>query len=266
VGRSFTDEQIERARRTGKEPSMGRYRIGNREYDMPCHGFVMSRRWALEDIRVTGDGAEITCSVASADASRGVYPFDFRLLSTVSLSGPVLRWQVRVEASPGNTRPMPFSIGNHISLNFPFTRSGRWDKGILRGTATREYGITDISLLDGSSRPLDFRRGLRLADPALCNLVTGGFRAAPVLQLIQPGTLGVRVSQEFPSRPGLMPHRYFVLWGERGKRYFCPEPWLGGPNSLNTREGAVQLAPGGCFTWTMVVEVREDVSAVTPAR
>lgn len=55
-------------------------------------------------------------------------------------------------------------------------------------------------------------------------------------------------------------HRHFVLWGEPPAEgaafgFLCPEPWLSGPDSLNTLQGTPLLLPGESATWTFCVEV-----------
>jgi galactose mutarotase-like enzyme len=40
-----------------------------------------------------------------------------------------------------------------------------------------------------------------------------------------------------------------VLWGDKDGKFFCPEPWLGGPNSLNSGAGLVVLKAGQSFVW-----------------
>lgn len=50
-----------------------------------------------------------------------------------------------------------------------------------------------------------------------------------------------------PRRP-----QHVVLWGSREEGFFCPEPWVGAPNSLNTGVGRVMLAPDRSFTWQVI--------------
>jgi galactose mutarotase-like enzyme len=270
VGRNFTQEQIDEARRTGIEPETGRYRIEDKEYEMPCHGFVMNQPWQLVSCEAKNDRAEAVCALESGDYSRPFYPFDVRLEARYVLRKGVLSVRFTVHASPGNPTPMPFSVGNHISLNFPFmARSGRdavsnrlpesgaeWETGFLRGTARNGFGLTELSLLDGTSFGWGFRTGQSLKDPALCNAVIGEFEGGPsFLDLVQPGCLKVRITQRPLTKRLIRRHRYFVLWGDRERGYFCPEPWLGVPNSLNTGVGLVRLSPGTRFIWEFRVKV-----------
>lgn len=269
VGRNFTEEQIREAERTGDEPEPGSYRIGDAEYQMPCHGFVMTEAWKLESSLTDDSHAEATCSLESGDYGRCYYPFEYRLELRYVLRDGVLTVEFTISADGGNAQPMPFSIGNHISLNFPFTTRGRqgatpasggasapsqWNDGLLVGSPRAGLGITDLSLFDGTEWPKDFSQGLPLSDESVCNAVTARLEEPLSLELVEPGEMSVRVTQRVPAGLGLDDQLFFVLWGDPEAGYFCPEPWLGGPNSLNTGEGLVRLDPGKAFTWTMVVE------------
>ena len=255
VGRSFTEEQIAEAHQTGEEPSMGRYRFGENEYDIACHGFAMKKDWSVLSHDSDDESASASCILEDDVKSRAVYPFEFRLEVRYALVDDKIKISYEVNAASDNESDMPFTIGNHISVNFPFVASGSWNEGILQGPATLEYGISDVSLFDGSTSPKDFRPGIQLTDPKVCNMVSGGFDGESYLKLVQPGAFNIRVSQEVDSKWQLDDHCYFVLWGDPEQRFICPEPWLGGPNSLNTGEGLVRLPPGESFTWTMTIEI-----------
>jgi hypothetical protein len=53
---------------------------------------------------------------------------------------------------------------------------------------------------------------------------------------------------------GVLLRQYFVMWGDADGKFFCPEPWLGAPNSLNTHEGIVVLKAGETFHWKYSVK------------
>ena len=47
---------------------------------------------------------------------------------------------------------------------------------------------------------------------------------------------------------------HFVVYANLGAGFFCPEPWLGRPDSLNRRRGIVVLKPGRSFAWQLRLE------------
>ncbi|MDP6507195.1 MAG: hypothetical protein QF886_26445, partial [Planctomycetota bacterium] len=257
VGRSFTDEQISEAEASGEEPEVGRYRSGGREYEIACHGFAMASVWQESQSSCDEEGCEVTCVLESSDATEQFYPFDFTIEVATRLAGGKLAPTISVHNASGG-KDLPFSLGNHISLNFPFTSAGKWEDGILRGTASREFGISEISLLSGESFPKDFSEGFSIQDESLWNAVLGGFERHSTMELVQPDALTVRIRQEVDARWDMDDHRYFVLWADPEESYFCPEPWLGCPNSLNTGQGLIRLPAGETFTWNMIIETETD--------
>ena len=84
----------------------------------------------------------------------------------------------------------------------------------------------------------------------------------------QPGVLKLTLQQyvrpKMFSNPAdastfadLMDARHFVLWGEGTDEtggFICVEPWIGGPNSLNTGRGRVALSPGHSFQWAFTLK------------
>jgi len=84
----------------------------------------------------------------------------------------------------------------------------------------------------------------------------------------QPGVLKLTLQQyvrpKMFSNPAdasafadLIDARHFVLWGEGTDEtggFICVEPWLGGPNSLNTGRGRVALSPGHSFQWAFTLK------------
>lgn len=119
-------------------------------------------------------------------------------------------------AAPAAVRDLPFAIGNHLSLRFPFRGPAvpGWDTGVLHASTTDQLRLAPGSLLSGEvvDRAAELgagRAGMRLhADGA-----TDGVFGLPAtdaagesrpcwMTLTQPGVLAVRVSHslEKPSR------------------------------------------------------------------
>lgn len=89
----------------------------------------------------------------------------------------------------GIDETMPFSIGSHITFNFPFVDGCEWSDGRLCGSASFESELTSLSLLSGErrERPLFAAGGMSLGDPDVCNMVISGWDGDAALDLIQPG-------------------------------------------------------------------------------
>ena len=68
-----------------------------------------------------------------------------------------MHYDVLNEGTDAAAAPMPFAIGNHLSLRYPFVPAGAgagFGDGLLRGSATRECGLDDaVGCLDGTHTP-----------------------------------------------------------------------------------------------------------------
>lgn len=139
----------------------------------------------------------------------------------------------------------------------------------------------------GSFTAARLKSGLPLTSPIATNAVLGlpdaevsqaeAANAACAMQLLMPDQgLAVEVSQqvtevtrssgagkgeggsvERPSWEEISASRLFVLWGDKSKGFICLEPWLTGPDSLNTRKGLPMLLPGEQISWSYAVQVAE---------
>jgi galactose mutarotase-like enzyme len=149
---------------------------------------------------------------------------------------------------------MPFCVGNHLTLRAPLTGVGRFEQIRVFAPIRRAHLVTKLGLL-GDATELNFREGVSLADARLHDLVVGPFVPGQALvRLIDPSGIELEVSQqELAVNAGrVSPDQfYFVFYADAGAGLFCPEPWLGLPNSLGTGTAAVGLEPGGIFEWEM---------------
>lgn len=227
VGRSFYE-------------GMGRYRLGGRIYEMPLHGFVMSRAWEL----ARESEREIVCRTTDDSETRRLYPFGFALTAAYSLSDNGARVDVTVEASAGNPQAMPFSLGNHLTLAVRDPARCR-----VRSPAKDVLALRPDGLLSGQTSPSPYGKARTLKeDPGLQDRVLGGFPEGQARVEVEVDGLKLRIGQ--PDSPWAR----FVFYSD-GRSFFCPEPWLGEPDSLNTGRGLVSLPPAGRFSWAMTLEV-----------
>ena len=255
VGRTFTEPQQEEIRRTGVEQLIGTWVDGDMVRPIPRHGFAKDRPWELIESSSDEQAARATLRLRSDAFTREMYPFDFEMLMTAEVSGGVLRMIHRVES---HTDGMFWDAANHLSLRMPFGGEGGFDELVFTTPATQQLTINDLSLFDGGSLPVDARGGVSLGDPRWHNTVLSGFPKGEYwAEVRDPKSFTLRVSQTLEPADKVAPEwMLFVLWGEPSMNLFCPEPWVGGPNSFNTREGLVTLAKGEVGTWTMGVEAK----------
>lgn len=285
-------------------PAVGRQRDGAWTWTdgvkrpMPLHGFLAPPpAFTVAGLEAAADAAgataSVTCELRSAAlpaAAREAYPFPFTLRITHTLSasaGLCVRHVVTAEAGAegeGSSGPLPFAIGNHLSLRIG---PSAWDAvRLVSGSVTHEHELAPGSLLSGQlrDRAAEFAAGAPLSAPGVTDGVFGfdtrdaaaagaaGKDCALAVALGDGRTVTVRHWVDEPqaasaagaAAPAQLPpacdvaavrgHRFFVLWGV-APDFLCVEPWLSGPDSLNTRAGLPVLHPGQAMAWTFTVAV-----------
>lgn len=223
-------------------------------YPMPLHGFARELPWTLERIDRAA-GTAVLCLTDTAQTRR-LYPFGFRTTAEYRVTRSRLEIDYEVEAAAANSAPMPFSIGNHITLRAPLVPGGDPAR-VTVATPARARLLTDTR-----GRPTKLVDASKLfgAPVALGSLEPGkaialsGYGARPAVRLSDPAGLSVTISHKPQWLPADSPV-LFTLWGDPAQGYFSPEPWVGKPNSLATGDGAIMLEPGATYSWTVTIEI-----------
>jgi galactose mutarotase-like enzyme len=228
-------------------PSPGRLAGDRFERDgasgaMKQHGFARDLAWTVVD---TSDrtSAQAVLALVANDATRAVFPWDFRLAVTFSLSGTRLRLDAIVENA--STRPMPFAFGIH-----PYFRVTDKAGASVSTKATRAFdNVTkeETSLgpggLDLTAHELD----LHLLDHGSTD---------STLSLSDESRVAIRASREFVR---------WVVWTVEGKDYVCVEPWTAPANALNSGESLLSVEPGGSQRlWIEIQYVRPPTLSTRP--
>lgn len=250
TGRNFSDPGG-----TPTGDSLG-WTVDGVRYPMPIHGFARDRAWTLAQLDGGGERARAVLTLDDDEESRRHYPFGFHLTVEYALSGHVLTIRKTVRASPANTGPMPFSIGNHVTFNLPLVPGGKADAVRVETPARKHL------LIDGAGRPTGQFRPAGLGTPTpVSELPTrvavslGDYPPPdPWLRLADPAGVTVTVTHS-ASRPATGEPVLFNLWGDVGHGFFSPEPWVGKQNSLVTGDGVVTLSPGEVFVWVISIAV-----------
>jgi galactose mutarotase-like enzyme len=258
VGRSFTAEQTGDWGKIGIPPLQNRYKLNGTTYNIDVHGFARKLPWRLDGSGTTETTAYARCTLSSSVDTLKIYPFNFELSVTYRVSGGRIALEYEVLAGE-NPFLMPFSIGNHLSLRIPFTGKGQFAECTLRSPGSLILHQNPLCLLSGESTSVDLSRPTSLDRKDLLDTVVGGFERDQVwLELRDPSSLRLRIVQRELNVDGKFRASeedfFFVFWGDTAAGYFCPEPWIGKPNSLNTGEGCIRLESGQRFLWEISLE------------
>jgi gluconolactonase len=261
VGEQFTVGTIPK-----ETCGMGSYTIAGVRYPMPCHGFAREVPWTEISRSADAHGARVTVELGDSAATRKFYPFAFHLDAMYELADGRLTIDYLVKSGDGNTGPMPFSIGNHLAFKVPFVKESDPAAVEFETQSTVQMLRNAAGTLNGESRPRSFDPPETLGSfDAQVAISLAGYRSQPFARLIDPSGMTARVTQT-ASAPVPEPLVRFNVYGGPKQGYFCPEPWFGVQNSLNTGVGALKLGAGESWRWRLQIEVEApDFSPPDPS-
>jgi galactose mutarotase-like enzyme len=188
------------------------------------HGFARSLPWEIARTGTEG-AASVTLRLASSDATRAVYGWEFIVEYTYILRGSTLRIEQRFVNAGGE--PMPFGAGFHTY--FHVTQAEKAGARITT-KATRAF--------DNVEKQKVALRGIDLTRPEV-DLHLEDHGAEPCTLTFARGAIVVRGSPEYT---------HWVIWTLAGKDFVCVEPWTCPGNALNTGERLIALGPGEART------------------
>ena len=253
TGRNFPPD-LEERRRAGESFDDGAYDHRGVRRRMPIHGFARDLPWNVEEISSDAKGARAVLSLVDTPATLETYPFRFRCTVEYAVLEGRLELRYAVTADPGNSEPMFFSIGNHVTFVAPLVEGSDPERMVLVTPATTELLKTPYGIPTGEAQPAPpFADGMPLGElPPLAATSLTGYPPGrdPEVEYRDPAGLSIRISHSAshaPSSPAVL----FNLWGDVRGGFFSPEPWIGLQNSLVKREGLVHLDPGDTFLWTV---------------
>ena len=256
VGRSYTSKQAAQWKKTGQLPEDYSWSVGGKICSMPMHGFARTVSWTLESAGHDNQAVWVDCMFKNLRWVGAMYPYQFELAVHYRLKDGEL--VVTYEVSAGeNKEAMPFAIGNHLSLNMPMTGRGRFEECAIRTPGHTIIRMNALGVPSGETGKIDLAEPTRLDRPELLDNLLGGYSPGENwLEVIDPAGLRMHIHHEekSPHGPFAAPEDHlFVFWGVKDLGYYCPEPWIGLPNSLNTGKGVILLPPGERFVWEVVL-------------
>lgn len=197
-----------------------RYSLDGQNYSLKQHGFARDLPWQTLGQDVT-DAAELTLALDSSEATRSLYPFEFRLRFTYRLVGHTL--EIHQQITNLSDRPLPFSTGLHPYFEVKDKSQLSFE---LPASQYQDHISGEVSSFDGS---FDFERDE--IDVAFKQLSA---TSATVSDANLKRRLTVSWSDTYST---------LVFWAVKGKDYYCLEPWSAPRNAINTGEQLQTIAP-----------------------
>ncbi len=219
------------------------------------HGLVRGRKWKVESLGQTSQGASLTASFDSrehADVMRQ-FPFPFLLELEFYLRGKSLDFAAK--ATNVGDAPMPMGFGLHPWFRLPLRPGGDRRECQLQVPAPREWKLDRAKLPTGDiidvPRPKDFRGSKPLGDLHLDDVYT---------DIESPGSCSYRdpgAGEDVVLRYGGA-FRDLVIYAPRSTPALCIEPYTCPTDAFNLASrgidaGVVVLESGG--SWRADVEV-----------
>lgn len=196
--------------------------------ELPQHGFARDMAFAVSDF----SESVVSMTLASSDATRAGYPFDF--VFTVSYRLVPEGLEAELEVRNTGSAPLPWYAGHHFYFALPHAQRSASRLSLPPADRVRQTP-------DG---------GLTGAEPGERTYRLDDARLQDTFHVLRgPGTLRLQM----PAReidfvlnvPGRAPWHAITTWSEReDSDFYCVEPWLGLPNAIGHGAGLRWLAPG----------------------
>lgn len=232
--------------------SVFHWAFGDHVLPMPHHGFARLKHWQAEGVAVDDAGAHARASYRSNGEDHGIYPFDYRLDSGITIKDSTITVTMQVAAGAGNDRAMPFTIGQHVTLDLASWWGEDWLLGTIHGLGRSAWGINPL-MLAGDQIALP-REPVTLSDSLVSDLLIPAVPGQP-LRLVSPDKTK-HIGLSFSA--GSLPSDDAVLWvthRDPAGRFFCLEPWVGWPNGINTGKGRIELQPGEAWSFSLQMSI-----------
>ncbi len=208
-----------------------KYEVAGNVYSMPLHGFA----WASSWVGVLKSSNTALLSLKSDESTKKLYPFDFEIGMTVTLSQHTLHVAIEVthKTLAARTREkMPVALGWH-----PYFSMAKALK--VQIPADTIYPVTP----DGNAADAQRARDLLgimpwdLPNPKLASLIIGDLAADSSRMDFSTHALTISAGPE-----DVMQH--VVTWTNRPLEFLCIEPWMSLPDAVARPRGCRWLKPG----------------------
>ena len=207
----------------------GLYHVGARPFVLPIHGFSMRLPWEVVD---AGRPDALRLRLADSEPTRAMYPFAFELELDYVATPEGLSCGLTVRNR--GDEPMPHYAGFHPYFATPPPGAGKERTLFAAQPRARHlYNAAKTEVVGAAPIPVF---PMRVADVDVNELLLEV--AAPgVTRLIAPDGFEIR-----QTASDLFRYRQFYTLPD--EPFFCDEPWMAPPGSLN-RPGAARVLPPG---------------------
>ncbi len=231
-----------------------KYTYRGKEYEMDCHGFLSHSECEASNISEN----TITFRLASSDATKKSYPFDFELSVTYTAEKNTLSVKTLIKNTGADV--MPFMFGGHPGFNVPMEDGLSFDdyKLDFNGAEPLLYREQNGPFVSPDPESFPLKNGIYpLNSDEICSygtIILSG-AGARVQLLSDNGKRSITISMDDAFK-------YFCIWKSPAKdaSYVCLEPWTDVPSdgitpeNFETRKNMLRLAPGDSSEFTYRIQ------------
>ena len=217
---------------------------GNRR-PMPMHGIARQGTFEITRIDETGFASRLIPDAKANEA----YPYEYDFEVVYRFEEKELTVELRLRNN--DTVPIPWSAGHHFYFNLPW----------IEGTTRSDYEITIPAkkacrhAADGSLFEANLpKRKESIANPELIDRIHYDLSRSVVTCECLLDNSKIEIEMGADRKPH--PEYAVVTWTESDTApYFCIEPWMGPPNSPETKVGLHMVNPGEREAFSVTVRV-----------
>jgi len=209
----------------------GVYLYKGKRYELPSHGFAPHLPWEV----VECDRA-LLLRLRDNEQTRSCYPFQFEVDLRYTVSDGVLLCEQSYKNM--GDEPLPFYAGFHPYILTP--EGAEKERVILDYAPVRRFLYNDsyTDVVDSSEPP---ELPASITDETLNEQLTS-VKEDNHATLLLPDGLCIHLEAAGAEDENMFP--YVQLYTMSDKPFFCVEPWMAPPNTMNTVAGCRWLAPG----------------------
>lgn len=201
------------------------YSVKGHCYKMMDHGFARLMSWSV--IQACEESNEIILELINNELTKKAYPFDFRCVVKIALSGQTLDVSLRLENR--GAQLMPFYAGFHPFFHIKNKDALQFNMDIEK--SYMDYANHQKDIYTGKinfTQPVDF----------LFHLNQSPEYSYDMIKTDEQYKISIVTSCDY---------EYMLLWTEVGRNFVCMEPWMGKPDAMNTGTGLRYLRQNECL-------------------
>jgi len=227
-----------RLERNGK---LGTYLYEEKLYEMSAHGFADKMPWNVLEQK---DDSEITFELSDTEETLKQYPFKFNILLNYKITDNSLTATVTFKNT--GEKAMPFYAGFHPYF---FTKLEQKENILFNAAPTYSIQYNE-KCNDVIGTKISPELPLPITSPILTDLLMRVNKNKEA-ELIFPNNYKINISSsnteiDFP---------YIQLYTLNDEPFFCVEPWMGAPNTLNSLTGSKWINADETKSVQMIIKI-----------